>query len=128
MYLKPGDIISVSDRPGDEPVHCVVLRAFPMLVDHPEDPDRAYYAHYVLYTDGSQDELGQTRVFGSTYDPTEEEQDFSPIQSEEEWEKLQQLVEDACQAAVEDRRRREAEPSAPPSSPAVPFDPELPFP
>lgn len=125
MQIQPGDMIHVFDSNTGSYVPCQVLMRFSMIVDDPADFHRAYYANYVVYTDGTQDEDGCSRVYASTYDPAQEDPEFLPIQTEAEWTKIQQILEDAYQAAQETGQERSGEPFG--SSPHSPSDPDLPF-
>lgn len=125
MRIHPGDIIHVFDSGTGRYIPCQVLMSFPMIVDDPADFHRAYYANYVVYTDGTQDEDGSSRVYASTYDPTQEDPEFLPIQTEAEWAKIEQILEDAYRLAQEGQQEQPGEPL--PLSPHSPPDPDLPF-
>lgn len=40
---------------------------------------------YIVYTDNSVDEEGNTKVYASIYDPESDEQKLMPIETEKEW-------------------------------------------
>ena len=41
--------------------------------------------NYIVYTDNSQDEEGNTKVYASIYNPNEDETKLLPIETEKEW-------------------------------------------
>ena len=49
---------------------------------------------YMVYTDHSEDENGNTKVYASIYDPTDPESDLIPIESEAEWYMVQQIFKE----------------------------------
>lgn len=49
--------------------------------------------HYIVYTDNTVDEQGNTRVYASTYTPGEDKSKLLPIESEQEWKKIQQILD-----------------------------------
>lgn len=49
--------------------------------------------NYIVYTDNSIDEEGNTKVFASIYNPDEEEPTLHPIETEEEWELIEGILE-----------------------------------
>lgn len=51
--------------------------------------------HYIVYTDGSKDDEDNVRVYASRYDPQhEEEMELLPIETDEEWATIQEILED----------------------------------
>ena len=48
----------------------------------------------MVYTDHSEDENGNTKVYASIYDPTDPESDLIPIESEAEWYMVQQIFKE----------------------------------
>lgn len=54
--------------------------------------------NYVVYVDGSTDENGVIQVYASVYDPTGENTRLMPVETEEEWEMIEKLLE-----SMEDR-------------------------
>jgi len=101
MLISPGDIIPVFDNKLGLFVPCEILVVFPMIIDDPMTCDCPQFANYVIYTDGTQDEQGCTRVYASTYDPNSDTPEFYPIETEAEWEKIQQILDDAIQQSRE---------------------------
>lgn len=47
---------------------------------------------YIVYTDGSKDEAGNTQVFASIYNPEEESPVLQPIESEKEWKVIESIL------------------------------------
>ena len=47
---------------------------------------------YVVYVDGTTDENGVVQVYASVYDPTGENTRLMPIETEEEWEMIEELL------------------------------------
>jgi len=48
---------------------------------------------YIVYTDNSLDQDGNTQVFASIFDPTKEETKLEPIESEKEWKIIETILE-----------------------------------
>ncbi len=48
---------------------------------------------YIVYTDNSVDQDGNTQVFASIFDPTKEETKLEPIESEKEWKIIETILE-----------------------------------
>lgn len=55
---------------------------------------------YIVYTDNSVDEDGNTRVFASIYNPDSDEQRLVPIETEKEW-KIIEIVLEELQAGID---------------------------
>ncbi len=51
--------------------------------------------NYIVYTDNSVDDEGNTRVFAAIYNPEQSEGRLQPIESEEEWGIIQHLLDNA---------------------------------
>ena len=51
------------------------------------------HKNYIVYTDNSQDEEGNTRVYASIYTPGEEKTKLEPIETDAEWNKIQQILD-----------------------------------
>jgi len=56
---------------------------------------------YIIYTDNSVDEDGDTRVFASIYDPEVSNSKMMPIETEKEWAMIEAVLEE-LQSAAED--------------------------
>jgi uncharacterized protein YrzB (UPF0473 family) len=62
--------------------------------------------NYIVFTDNTRDELGNVQVFANTYDPTAENPVLHAIESEEEWEMLQSIMDQL----MEETRRKAGNP------------------
>lgn len=49
---------------------------------------------YIVYTDNSVDEEGNTRVYASIYNPNEDETKLLPIETEKEWKIIQTVLDE----------------------------------
>ena len=49
---------------------------------------------YMVYTDDSKDENGNTRVYASAYDQGEEETELLPIQTDTEWKIIETILKE----------------------------------
>lgn len=49
--------------------------------------------HYIIYTDNTTDEEGNTKVYASTFDPEKEASDLGPIETEKEWKIIETILE-----------------------------------
>lgn len=58
---------------------------------------------YVVYTDNSVDESGSIATFASIYDPSGENKELQPIQTEEEWDLIENLL-----SQIEDKLTEES--------------------
>ena len=74
---------TVMDENGKE-VTCEVLFTF----DSEETKK-----NYIVYTDNTTDEEGNVRVYASIYDPTSENTELKPIESEREWKIIETILE-----------------------------------
>ena len=66
-----------------EEVQCEILFVY---------KDEETGVNYIAYTDNTMDEDGNTKVYASRFDPTQENPVLYPIESEKEWEKIEQLL------------------------------------
>ena len=48
--------------------------------------------NYVIYTDDTLDENGSTKVYASIYDPTGESTQLMPIETDQEWEIIENVL------------------------------------
>lgn len=48
--------------------------------------------NYIAYTDNTIDEEGNTKLYASIFDPNEEDPILHPIETEEEWEIIEQIL------------------------------------
>ena len=84
---KKGIFTIVNDK-GEE-VECEILFTF--------DSDETKKS-YIVYTDNTTDEDGSIRVYASVFDPTGTNPDLLPIETEQEW-----LVIENILAAVQEK-------------------------
>ena len=49
--------------------------------------------NYIVYTDNTTDEEGNTKVYASIYYPDQEETKLEPIETDAEWNKIQQILD-----------------------------------
>lgn len=47
---------------------------------------------YIVYTDNTTDESGSTRVYASIYDTTGADKSLKPIESEQEWDVIENIL------------------------------------
>lgn len=74
---------TVIDDQGKE-VKCEVLFTF--------DSDETG-KHYIIYTDNSTDEEGNTKVYASTFNPEQDKTPLGAIESEKEWKIIETILE-----------------------------------
>lgn len=56
---------------------------------------------YLIYTDNTDDENGNTKVYASIYDPDGEDMTLQPIETEEEWALIEAIL-DELQSSFDD--------------------------
>ncbi len=79
-----GMSFTVEDDNGNE-MECEVLFTFEC-----EENGKTY----MVYTDNTLDEDGFTKVYASTVNPEEEELKLEPVETEEEWAMIEQMLEE----------------------------------
>ena len=47
---------------------------------------------YIAYTDNTTDESGSTKVYASIYDPTGADKTLQPIETDEEWQVIENIL------------------------------------
>ena len=57
--------------------------------------------NYIVYTDNTLDEQGNTKVYASIYTPNEENTNLIPIETEKEWKIIETILEELQQQAKE---------------------------
>ena len=77
-------IFKVMNEEGKE-VECEVLFTF-----ESEETKK----NYIVYTDNTTDEGGNTRVYASIYKPKDEKSVVYPIESEKEWKIIETILEE----------------------------------
>lgn len=55
--------------------------------------------NYIVYTDNTLDQDGNTKVYASIYEPSENEMQLTPITTEKEW-KIIQIILDELQGSI----------------------------
>lgn len=50
--------------------------------------------NYIVYTDNTVDDEGNTKVYASIYNPNEQETKLLPIESEKEWKIIETILEE----------------------------------
>ena len=50
--------------------------------------------NYMVYTDNTTDESGNTKVYASIYKPGEEKTSLEPIETEKEWKIIEKILEE----------------------------------
>ncbi|MDD3453523.1 MAG: DUF1292 domain-containing protein [Bacilli bacterium] len=58
--------------------------------------------NYIVYTDNTLDEEGNTKVYASVYNPEQEEQTLGVIETDEEWAMVENILEELQKAADEE--------------------------
>jgi len=80
MLDKSGKIVIKNDR--NEEIECDVLFTF----DN-NDTNKSY----IVYTDNTKDDLGNIKVYANTYNEDDEEGILGNIETEEEWNIIEQI-------------------------------------
>ena len=73
---------TVIDDNGKE-IECEVLFTF-----ESEETNK----NYIVYTDNTKDEAGNTKVYASIYNPEEESTSLQPIETEKEWKIIETIL------------------------------------
>ncbi len=47
---------------------------------------------YIVYTDNTLDEVGNTKVYASVYDPTGQDSSLMPIETDKEWAVIENIL------------------------------------
>ncbi len=74
----------VIDEKGNE-IECEVLFTF-------ESDETG--KNYIVYTDNTTDELGNTKVYASIYNPDEENLKLTAIETEKEWKIIETILDE----------------------------------
>jgi len=83
MEKEKENLFTVVDDEGKE-VECEVLFTF-------ESDETG--KNYMIYTDNTLDEEGNTKVFASIFNPEEETTTLEPIETEKEWKIIENILE-----------------------------------
>lgn len=62
--------------------------------------------HYIAFTDQSKDRSGNPSIFYATYDPEEEGINLKPIQSQQEWVMVRDMMNELQEEAVYEMRKK----------------------
>ena len=89
-------LITILNDQGEE-VECEVLFTFDS-----EETKKSY----IVYTDDTADEAGNTKVYASIYDPSGADKALTPIETEEEW-LIVENVFSSIQAKLEEKETAE---------------------
>lgn len=81
----------VFDETGKE-IECEVLFTF-----ESDETNKSY----MVYTDNTTDEEGNTKVYASIYEPDQEETKLIPIETEKEWKIIETILEELQTKASE---------------------------
>ncbi|MCI9233004.1 MAG: DUF1292 domain-containing protein [Bacilli bacterium] len=81
----------VTDEAGKE-IECEVLFTF--------ESDETK-KNYMVYTDNTTDDEGNTKVYASIYNPNEAETKLIPIETEKEWKIIETILEELQTKAAE---------------------------
>lgn len=65
--------------------------------------------NYMVYTDGTVDETGNTKVYASIYTPEQETTELQPIKTEKEWKIIETILEQLQAQAKENPQNNEQE-------------------
>ena len=85
----------VIDENGKE-IECEVLFTF-----ESDETNKSY----IVYTDDTTDEQGNTRVYASTYTPNSENLNLQPIETDKEWKIIETILnelQEEAKSSVED--------------------------
>lgn len=55
------------------------------------------HKNYIVYTDNTVDENGNTKVYASCYNPNQNEQELQPIETEKEWKIIETILNELQQ-------------------------------
>ena len=58
--------------------------------------------NYMVYTDNTKDEKGNTKVYASVYHPEEEKTTLEPIETDKEWKIIETILEE-LQAGIKEQ-------------------------
>ena len=99
MYSDERMVFKITNNEGKE-VECEVLFTFDS-----EETGKSY----IVYTDNTKDDAGNTRVYASTYKKSEEGMTaLEPIESDKEWKIIDKILEE-LQASVKEQMAKVSE-------------------
>lgn len=82
MSEEKKGVFTIVNEEGKE-VECEILFTF--------DSDETKKS-YIVYTDNTLDEEGNTKVYASVYDPTGQNPSLMPIEDEKEWQVIENIL------------------------------------
>lgn len=82
MKEEKKGVFTIVNEEGKE-VECEVLFTFDS-----EETKKSY----IVYTDNTLDEQGNTKVYASVYDPTGQDSSLMPIETEKEWSVIENIL------------------------------------
>ena len=88
---------------GGKEVTCHILFRF-----HSDETGKDYMA----FTDNSRDRAGNPSVFYATYDPNAEDISLNPIESQQEWTMVREMMNALQQEAMDEMRKKLRETAA----------------
>lgn len=62
---------------------------------------------YIVYTDHTLDEYGNTRTYASIYDPTGESLDLKPIETDAEWDMIEAVLASAQKQVLKEEMAKD---------------------
>lgn len=92
MEEKKNTFIVINDE-GKE-IECEVLFTF-----ESEETNK----NYIVYTDNTVDEIGNIKVYASIFDPESETTKLDPIETEKEWNMIENILETLQEEAKTDK-------------------------
>lgn len=63
--------------------------------------------NYIIYTDNTLDEIGNTKVYASTFDPEDPNSKLEPIETEKEWKIIETILNELQTEAKEQSKKEE---------------------
>lgn len=60
--------------------------------------------NYIVYTDNTEDEEGNTKVYASVYNPDEDETKLLPIETEKEWKIIETILDELQNETAADNK------------------------
>ena len=82
MYSDERMVFKITNNEGKE-VECEALFTF-----ESEETKKSY----IVYTDNTKDEAGNTKVYASIYDPNSESTSLEPIETDKEWKIIETIL------------------------------------
>lgn len=66
---------------------------------------------YIVYTDNTLDETGSTKVYASVFDPTGENKNLQPVETEKEWVVIENILSSLQEKMDDEEAPAEASPT-----------------